>query len=180
MSKILSFIVIVTVYLCTNFFVNAEPIGLLRKLAFRDDTSTPDSCTHACGSIRDAVTRCGNTTDITCGCNEWIQNTNSCSACTLVHGDSRFSSNTILNEVIRGYCLCAKDCEQIANATYTCGFHSENAACVCPSVKAEAQACTACIQNIDPHTADLVTSYFHQLCWNGSSSRFRDILISSL
>ena len=163
MSKILSFYVIVAISLATSVFVAGHQLDVLRQ-HLRRGVAPDDPCAFACSAMHDAVVQCTNPADTFCGCETWIKDTPACSACSLVFGNSSSVDLAVLNEIIRAFCICQSQCLPIANATFTQGFHIEQAPQVCPSVQSDSQTCIACIQGQDPYTAQVVANYFNQLC----------------
>jgi hypothetical protein len=163
MSKILSFYVIVAIFLATSVFVTGQQLDVLRQ-RLRREVPSNDPCNFACGAMQDAIIGCTNSTDTFCGCEVWIKDAASCTACSLVFNNSTSIFGDVLNEIIRAFCLCPSDCGPIATATFSQGFHIEEAPQVCPFVQTDSQTCVTCIQRQDPYTAEVVVNYFAQLC----------------
>ena len=163
MVKSFSLAVIITIFL-SRPFVTCDPHHGLRRDIVLQRSVPDDPCNRACHPIQQALKDCGPGSDTFCGCDAWIKDTARCSACTVVNGNSTFNGAGTLNQLIRAFCLCATDCKAIAQSAFTCGFHSQQAHCVCPSVQGELAPCTTCVHEKDPFSAEVVKSYLAQLC----------------
>lgn len=143
-------------------------------------TQTTDACECACDPIDNALKACSNSTDLTCGCDAWINSGPSCSACVAIvetnpgntfnNLTTRFSNAIFGIQIARALCLCPDACATVTNATYNCGFSSSGTDCTCAVYERDGPTCSACIKSFDQY-AGLIMDNFIASCTTGADFR---------
>ena len=162
-----SSLLILTFFLTTRIILALSPFSHTRhpvRIHPRSSNSTTDPCDTdlTCGPILSAFQTCTNSTDITCGCDAWINFSGDCAACGVLNrGQTSFTLPTE-TAMIRGFCECPVACANASAALFIAGPFSETAASQFCGV--DFVVCADCVRGKDVFIAQAITGYFAQLC----------------
>ena len=157
-------LVCITLLVTTSTILAHSPLHdhLKRSLDPRYNlTSDPCNTPLTCGVIQSAFFACANSTDITCGCDAWINFAGDCAACSVLHaGETLFTLPTQVG-MFRAFCECPAVCDGVVSTILAAGFGEGTAGEVCGTVFVD---CADCVRRTDVYLAQVVTGYFSQLC----------------
>jgi len=113
-----------------------------------------DPCCKSCGPIAQVLGDCPTaTTDIFCGCDQWVAAAPGCEACIFNVG---FNTTFAMNpgpalELFWSWCQCQKPCRPIAEALFgnTCAGGADPS-CVTKVLVKDGPACSCCMKKVDP------------------------------
>ena len=114
-----------------------------------------DPCCKSCGPIGDVLVACPlNSTDIFCGCDQWVANAPICEACIV---NALFNTSFALNpgpslEIFWAFCQCGDKCRKIAEALFAptpCNYGQDGLCAVQHLASPEAEECACCLESTD-------------------------------
>lgn len=125
-----------------------------------------DPCCKSCGTIAKVLAECPTaTTDIFCGCDQWVATAPACEACIFNVG---FNTSFAMNpgpalELFWSWCQCQKPCRGPAEAIFgnACSGGTDKT-CVSKALVKDGPACSCCIKKHDDWFASFFDVFVQQ------------------
>jgi hypothetical protein len=113
-----------------------------------------DPCCKSCGPIAQVLAACPTTTtDIFCGCDQWVAAAPGCEACIF---NVAFNTTFAMTpgpalELFWSWCQCQKPCRGVAEALFgnACTGNTDGK-CVPTALAKDGPACSCCMKKVDP------------------------------
>lgn len=130
--------------------------------------SPTDPCSQNCSSTYDLLIRCAMSDDPTCGCSQYANVSAGCMQC-LQTTNSSIADGIFNYDYIRSTiagCSCQTPaCQPIGFLVHFCLFADPlSVACTCPAFLAYGSQCSQCLRGVDPYVADLYDTQYIPGC----------------
>lgn len=129
-----------------KFYEKRNPAQLLPR-------ATSDPCCKSCGTIAKVLADCPTaTTDIFCGCDQWVATAPACEACIF---NVAFNTTFAMNpgpalELFWAWCQCQKPCRGPAEALFGNTCSGGDGVCVSKALVKDGPDCSCCMKKVDP------------------------------
>ena len=130
--------------------------------------SPTDPCSQNCSTTYDLLIQCAMSEDPTCGCGQYANISAGCMQC-LQTTNSSIASGVFDYDYIRSIiagCSCQTPaCQPIGFLVHFCLFADPlSTACPCPAFTAYGSQCSQCLRGVDPYVADLYDTQYIPGC----------------
>ena len=155
------------IFLVSHITEAAFPDNLPKRHATNLIRRTSDPCCKSCGTIAQVLADCPvATTDIFCGCDQWVATAPDCEACIY---NVAFNTTFALNpgpalEMFWAFCQCQKACRSTAMALFgpePCGGGTDPW-CVSSILAKAGPRCEYCLREVDEWFASFFSVWVRQ------------------
>src|SRR5271170_7806546 len=154
--------------LCLLTIPSAFAELIRRQMAGAPQLSATDPCSENCSSTYDLLITCAMSEDPTCGCSQYSNISSGCTEC-LQTTNSSIANGVFDYDYIRSIiagCSCQiPACQKIGFLVHFCLFTDPlSTACPCPAFVADGTQCSQCLRGVDPYVADLYDTQYVPGC----------------
>ena len=113
--------------------------------------TTSDPCCQSCNGISHVLAECATSTDIFCGCDEWVATAPICQACIF---NVNFNTSFTVTpgpalELFWAWCPCQDVCRTTAEAIFGTGCVATDYACRSKVLATDGKECLECMKSHD-------------------------------